>query len=183
MDSNTYPELEEAFLRDVGVTRIDFYRFFRHDLRKLLEIVEGQGEFQPRQRALASRALAYVTQANDAVPDSDPLLGHVDDYVVVLVARDELFPEEPPLLSAEALLEALSADQRERVVRAIELVLESSESFPADALREPLQCVLDVVQHRLGQPRELLRLVKKFFPQFALEMIVSAIRGDEEDDE
>jgi uncharacterized membrane protein YkvA (DUF1232 family) len=182
MDANSYPELEQAFLADVGVTRTDFYRFFRHDLRKLMEVVGGQGEFAPRQRALASRALAYVVQGRDVVPDSDPLLGHVDDYVVVLVARDELFPDEPPLISAEALMEALSGEQREQLVKAIGLVLESSESFPAEALREPLQCVLDVVQHRLGQPRELLRLVKKFFPEFGLAMVVAALRGDEEDD-
>lgn len=183
MEVNSYPELEAAFLRDVGVTRTDFYQYFRHDLRRLADIVGGQGDFNPKQRALASRALAYVAQANDAMPDSDPLLGHVDDYVVLLVARDELLPDEPPFLSAEALLGALSVEQRERVVRAIELVLDSSESFPAAALHEPLQCVLDVVQHRLGQPRELLRLVKKFFPEFGLAMLVATLRGDEDDDE
>ncbi len=43
--------------------------------------------------------------------------------------------------------------------------------------------LLDVVQHRLGQPRELLRLVGKFFPEFGLAMLVAALRENEDDDE
>ncbi len=164
--------MEELFIRDIGVPRLEFYRLLEEDSRRLLEFVEEESNPEDL-RALASRALAYLIQDNDVIPD-DKAFGHVDDYVIILVAFDELFPGEISQLSAEALLEALPLDVRTRVVEAMELVLKSKDFFPPSALKKPLEKEFEHFRKRRDQPRSLWSLAVLMLPEIFLKGLLES---------
>ena len=62
----------------------DFVRGFVADLRTLYEMVDGDAaELSDQTRAWALYALSYLVDPVDTIPDSVPLVGWLDDIVVV----------------------------------------------------------------------------------------------------
>ncbi|MBI2945092.1 MAG: hypothetical protein HYY25_12905 [Candidatus Wallbacteria bacterium] len=125
--------VERSFAVNSGISASEFFLQFERLVRELWDVVKRVDDFEPDQRALASRALGYLGQPASHPSAVEPM-GLVDDYVILERVRARIFPDSKPRIAVGNALQRLSCSTRDKLAEEESRILSSEGALPQEEL-------------------------------------------------